>query len=156
MDDIAEMEVARMLNAFPMGNANPDLTMQTYELATQDILPQAVIEAAQRFTMGDVSGQSKTFAPSVAEFVAEARLRQEYIDLKAKPRIPVYRHHTGAPFYVRQEKTRTKYRECPILAENLNLDEYRRRAKEFPDGHAWIAAVATVFGPPAMEIATKA
>lgn len=156
MDDIAELEVARMLNAFPMGNSNPDLTMDTYELATQGLSPQAVIEAAQRFIMGDVQGQSKTFAPSIAEFVAEARQRQEYIDIKAKPRIPVYRHHTGSPFYVRQEKTRTKYSECEILAENVGLDEYRRRVKEFPEGHAWIGALATVYGPPAMEIVKRA
>lgn len=125
-------------------------------MALQGLCPTAVIEAARRFTMGDVQGQSKTFAPSIAEFVTEARQRQEYINIKAKPRIPVYRHHTGSPFYVRQEKTRTKYSECPILAENVGLDEYRRRVREFPEGHAWIAALATVFGPPAMEIATKA
>jgi hypothetical protein len=105
--------------------------------------------------MGDVQGQSKTFAPSIAEFVAEARSRQEYIDLKAKPRLPVYRTHTGAPFHIRQEKMRTKYQDCEKLAENIGLDEYRRRVSEFPDGHAFIAGVGTVYGPPAMEIARR-
>lgn len=131
--------------------------MGTYEAILADMSSQAVIEAAQRFTMGDVQGQSKTFAPSIAEFVTEARQRQEYIDLKAKPRLSPPRYYTGSPFHVRQEKTRTKYRECEILAENIGLDEYRRRctAKEFPAGHAWIAGLATVYGPPAMEIAVR-
>lgn len=135
------------------------MTKATYKLVLQGLSSQAVIEAAQRFVMGDVQGQSKTFAPSIAEFVAEARQRQEYIDIKALPRLPPpsFYHHTGSPFYVRQEKIRTKYRECAILAENIGLDEYRKRcmANEFAEGHAWIAAVATVFGPPAMEIATR-
>lgn len=128
----------------------------TYEQALTGVGEAAVDEACRRFISGDVEGQSKTFAPSIAEFVTEARKRQEIIDLKAKPRIPVYRHHTGSPFYIRQEKMRTKYQDCAKLAENIGLDEYRRRAREFPEGHAWIAGLATVFGPPAMEIATKA
>jgi len=156
MDDATLTEVTRMLNAFPMSNTNPDLTLDTYELATQDLSSTAVIEAAQRFIMGNVAGASKTFAPSIAEFVTEARQRQEYIDLKAKPRIPVYRTHTGTPFYIRQEKMRTKYQDCEKLAENIGLDEYRRRVNEFPDGHAFIVGVGTVYGPPAMEIARRA
>lgn len=98
------------------------------------------------------------FAPAAPRFAQEARKRQEYIDIKAKPRLPApsFYHHTGSPFHVRQEKIRTNYRECAVLAESIGLDEYRRRAKEFPDGHAWIAATATVYGPPAMEIARRA
>lgn len=39
----------------------------------KDLEPEAVIEAAARFTKGEVTGQNRTFAPSVAEFTAEAR-----------------------------------------------------------------------------------
>ena len=94
------MAIVTLLNAFPASNSNPDLTMGTYEAVLQGISPQAVTEAAQRFTMGDVQGQSKTFAPSIAEFVAEARQRQEYIDLKARPPLPAPRYFPGplAPF----------------------------------------------------------
>lgn len=156
MEQKAYLAVVGMLNSFPQGTGNPDLTMGTYEAVLSTMSSQAVIEAAQRFVMGDVEGQSKTFAPSIAEFVTEARKRQEYIDLKNKPRIPVYRHHTGAPFYIRQEKVRTKYQDCAILAENIGLAEYQARIREFPPGHALVCAVATVFGPPALEIAKKA
>lgn len=98
------------------------------------------------------------FAPAAPRFAQEARRRQEYIDIKSresKPALTFY-HHTGAPFHVRQQKLRTKYQDCTPLAENINLDEYRRRVKEFPEGHAWIGSLGTVFGPPAMEIAKRA
>lgn len=131
--------------------------MGTYEAVLAGMSSQAVIEAAQRFTMGDVSGQSKTFAPSIAEFVAEARQRQEYIDLKAKPRLPApnYYQHTGSPFHIRQQKIRTKYQDCPIIQENVSYDEARAMSKagKIPVGGAWVAAVATVYGPPAEKIA---
>lgn len=129
--------------------------MGTYEAVLQGLSPQAVTEAAQRFTMGDVQGQSKTFAPSIAEFVTEARKRQEFIDIKAKPRLTSNYKHTGTPFHVRQEKTRTKYRDCAILAENIGQAEYQTRVKEFPPGHALVCSVATVYGPPALEIASR-
>lgn len=156
MDQRAYLAVVGMLNAFPTSNSNPDLTMGTYEAVLQGLSPQAVIEAAQRFTMGDVTGQSKTFAPSIAEFVAEARQRQEYIDIKNKPRLPAPSHfHTGAPFHVRQERVRARYRECPILFESISYDEWRRLSvtKAVPVGSVWVAAVATVYGPPAAQIA---
>jgi hypothetical protein len=150
-------EITRMLNAFPTSKADPDLTLDTFEMATSGLSSQAVIEAAQRFTMGDVQGQSTTFAPSVAEFVEEARQRQEYMDLKARPRLPAPSAYTGTPWHVRQEKARTKYRECPIIKENVSYDEFRKMsaAREIPVGGAWVAALATVFGPPAEQIAIK-
>ena len=158
MDQRAYLEMTRMLENFPLTNGNPDLIMSGYELAINGLSAQAIIEAAQRFIGGLVEGQSLDFSPTAPRFAQEARRRQEYIDIKAKPGLqaPNFYHHTGSPFHIRQQKTRTKYQECEILAENVGLDEYRRRVKEFPEGHAWIAALATVFGPPAMEIALKA
>lgn len=156
MNQQARDAITWMLNEFPTTNQDYQVRLLTLDKLLAEMSDTAIIEAAERFAGGEVEGQSTTFPPTGPDIVAEVRRRQEYIDLKAKPRIPVYRHHTGAPFYVRQEKTRTKYSECQILAENLNLDEYRRRVKEFPEGHAWIAALATVFGPPAMEIARRA
>lgn len=156
MDQQAFKEMTRMLDSFPQTSGNPDLTVSAYELAVAGLSSQAVTEAAQRFISGLVEGQSMDFAPAAPRFATEARQRQEYIDLKNKPRLQHFYHHTGSPFHVRQEKTRTKYRECEILAESIGLDEYRRRVKEFPEGHAFIAALGTVFGPPAMEIAKRA
>lgn len=131
--------------------------MGTYEQVLQGLSPQAVTEAAQRFTMGEVQGQSKTFAPSIAEFVQEAKRRQEYIDIKAKPRLPAPTAYTGTPWHVRQEKARTKYRDCPVIKENVSYDEWRglSQRREVPVGSAWVASLATVYGPPAAEIAMR-
>jgi len=153
MDDTALKEVARMLNAYPMSNTNPDLTLETFEMATQGLSSQAVIEAAQRFVMGDVQGQSKTFAPTVAEFIQEARSRQEYIDIKAKPRLPAPRYFPGplAPFQVRQQKRLSENSHLPVLFENVNSDQWRKMsmAREIPAGSKWVASLGIVYGPPA-------
>lgn len=47
--------------------------MLTYEEDTTGIPDQAIIDAAGRFRRGVVEGHNKTFAPSIAEFCAEAR-----------------------------------------------------------------------------------
>lgn len=125
--------------------------MGTYEQVLQGLSPQSVIEAAQRFTMGDVQGQSKTFAPSIAEFVSEARLRQEYIDIKAKPRLPPPRYFPGplAPFQVRQQKRLSENSHLPVLFEGINSDQWRKMslAREIPAGSKWVASTGIVYGP---------
>ncbi|TRD03813.1 hypothetical protein FJV76_14350 [Mesorhizobium sp. WSM4303] len=124
--------------------------MGTYEAVLANMSSQAVIEAAQRFIMGDVSEQSKTFAPSIAEFVAEARRRQEFIDLKAKPRLPAPRYFPGplAPFQVRQQKRLAENAHLPILFENISYDQFRKMsaAKEIPVGATW-CSLGIVYGP---------
>lgn len=77
-----------MLNSFPQTAGNADLTMQTYEAVLADVTPQAVIEAAQRFTTGAVHGQNRTFAPSVAEFVHEARRIASVLPHRGKKALP--------------------------------------------------------------------
>lgn len=123
-------------------------------MATSGLSSQAVIEAAQRFTMGEVQGQSKTFAPSVAEFVTEARQRQEYIDLKAKPRLPAPRYSPGdlAPFQVRQEKRKAEYADRPVIEANVPLDRFiaLSKAKQLPTGAIWCACLG-ILGPAPKE-----
>jgi len=62
--------------------------MQTYEAVLADVAPQAVIEAAHRFTTGAVEGQNRTFAPSVAEFVHEARRIAGVLPHRGKKALP--------------------------------------------------------------------
>lgn len=100
--------------------------------------------------MGDVEGQSKTFAPSIAEFVTEARQRQEYIKLKAAPRLPAPRYFPGplAPFQVRQQKRLSENAHLPVLFENITYDKWRAMsaAKEIPVGATW-CSLGIVYGP---------
>ncbi|RUW04033.1 hypothetical protein [Mesorhizobium sp. M1A.F.Ca.IN.020.04.1.1] len=131
--------------------------MATYEKLLAGLSSQAVIEAAQRFASGEVQGQNMSFAPAVPEFIAEAKRRQELIDIKARPRLAAPSGYTGTPWHIRQEKYRTKFRDCPIIKENVSYDEFRKMsaAREIPAGSAWVAAVATIYGPPAGEIAER-
>lgn len=125
--------------------------MSGYELAVAGLSSQAITEAAQRFIGGVVEGQSMDFAPAAPRFAQEARNRQGYIDLKAKPRLPAptFYHHTGSPFHIRQERTRAKYAHLPVLHDNISFDQWRKlsSAREVPVGAIWVAALATVYGP---------
>lgn len=125
--------------------------MSTYEAALRGVSSRAVLEAAQRFTLGEVEGQSRTFAPSVAEFVQEARKRQEYLDLRNRPRLPapVYRRGKLAPFEVLAEKARAANAHLPILHADVSYDTFLalHRAGKLPVGAKWVAALSTIFGP---------
>jgi len=114
---------------------------------------KAVDEACRRFISGDVQGQSKTFAPSIAEFVTEARSRQELIDLKAKPQLPAPRYFPGplAPFQVRQQKRLNENAHLPVLFEGINSDQWRKLSMErkVPVGAKFVASLGIVYGPPA-------
>jgi hypothetical protein len=157
MNNTAMLEIARMQNSFAQTAANPDLTRDTYKLALEGLSSQAVIEAAHRFITGDVPDQSKTFAPSIAEFVTEARKRQEIIDTIARPRIAARGYvSTGhlRPFDILRQKALTKFQDCPILHENISHAEFMALSKtgKIPVGAVWSAACNNVYGPPAEQI----
>jgi len=142
--------ITALLNAFPQSGANVKALLLTYEQALTGVGDAAVDEACRRFISGDVEGQSKTFAPSIAEFVTEARRRQEYIDLKARPRLPAPRYFPGplAPFQVRQQKRLAENAHLPVLHENIAYDQFRKMsaAKEIPVGAKWTSA-GIIYGP---------
>ncbi|RUU79998.1 hypothetical protein [Mesorhizobium sp. M7A.F.Ca.MR.362.00.0.0] len=130
--------------------------MGTYEAVLQGLSPQAVTEAAQRFTMGDVQAQSKTFAPAIAEFVTEARKRQDIIDtLARKPKQLVhYRNDHLRPFEILRQKALTKFQDCPVLHEKIGHPEFMAMSKmgQIPAGGGWCAETGTVYGPPFEQI----
>lgn len=151
MDQKAFLAITAMLNGFPQGNANPDLTMATFEAALRDVTSQAVIEAAQRFTCGDVTGQSRTFAPSIAEFVQEARRIADLIPYRDRPRLPPPSHRPGplAPFQVTQQRLRAENEHLPVLFEDVSYDRWRKLSadRQVPVGAKWVAALGIVYGP---------
>lgn len=73
MDQKAFLALTAMLNSFPQGSGNPDLTIRTFEAVLGDVSSQAIIDAAQKYTGGSVADQNTRFAPTVAEFATEAR-----------------------------------------------------------------------------------
>lgn len=127
------------------------MLLRTYRAVLADSTSQSIIDAAQRFTTGKVQGQSKTFAPSVAEFVAEVERRQEIIDIQAKPRLPAPRYFPGplAPFQVRQQKRLAENANRKVLFEGINFDQWKKLSanREVPTGAIWIASLGVVYGP---------
>ena len=97
MDQKAFLAITAMLNSFPQQAATDSETLlKTYSAVLRDISSQAVTETAQRFICGEVSSQSRTFAPSVAEFVQEARRWAGLIPYRDRQSLPAprdYRPH---------------------------------------------------------------
>ena len=151
MDQQAFTELVRMLEGLPRRSGNPDLTVSAYELSVAGLSSQAVTEACQRFIDGVVEGQSLDFAPAPPRFAQEARKRQEYIDLKTRPRLPAPSYTPGplAPFQVRQQKRLSENSHLPVLFENINSDQWRKMslAREIPAGSKWVASLGIVYGP---------
>ena len=146
--------ITALLNAFPQSGHAKALLL-TYEQALTGVGDAAVEETCRRFIAGDVQGQSKTFAPSVAEFVTEARKRQEIIDTLARPRLSAPTYIRGqAPFEILRQKALTKFQDCPILHENISHAEFMALSKtgKIPVGAVWSAATCHVYGGNAEEI----
>jgi hypothetical protein len=150
MDDMAEMEITRMLSMFPQ-TTDPDLTMETFDLATKGLSAAAIIETAQRFVLGAVEGQSVDFAPSVARFAQEARKRHEHLKPSVPKSLPAPRYFPGplAPFQVRQQKRLAENAHLPVLFEKINSDQWRKMslAREIPVGAKFVASLGIVYGP---------
>jgi len=157
MDQQASLAVSVMLNSFRPTSADPDVLLRTFGAVLDGLPPAVIIETAKRYSANEVDGQSDQFAPTPAEFVKEVRRRAALKRDIETPRLPKPSAYTGTPWHVRQEKTRTKYRDCPIIKENVSFEEFRRMsaAQEIAPGSAWVAAVATIYGPPAGEIAER-
>lgn len=145
-----------MLNSFPQGSSDPDALIATFERETARYSDAAISEAARRFTRGDVPGVSKTFSPSVAEFVDEVRKCHSPSErfgitpsahAQSFPALPP--PHKRPPFMRLAEKARAEHAHLPVLFEDINFDQWRRlsAAREVPVGAVWVACLGTVFGP---------
>ena len=150
MEQKTYLAMTAMLNAFPQGSSNPDLTMRTFEAALTDCSDAAIVKAASRFTKGDVPQQSMKFAPTVPEFVQEVRKCQEFIELASRPRLPPPRYTPGklAPFEVARQKALTANAHRPVLFEDVSMEMWKRLSaeKQIPVGASWVACLGIVYG----------
>lgn len=106
MNQKAYQEMTKMLNGFPQ-QATADLRglLLTYDEDLVGVSEQAICEAAVRFRRGLVEGQSKTFAPSIAEFCVEARKIADILPFRDRRSIPPPRNE---PFRHDDKKTRIR------------------------------------------------
>jgi hypothetical protein len=145
--------ITRMLNAFPPTSDNYDLLLDTYEQQLAEVSTEAAERAVRRFLAGDVEGQSKRFAPTIAEFMTEARDCEHYLGIlnRAPPSIalPKWRGDGQAPFEKLIDKTKASHAHLPVLHEDINFDQWRKlsASRAIPVGAVWVACLGTVYGP---------
>jgi len=153
MDQKAYLSIATLMNAFPQGTQNVDLTMKTFETICADFPSQVVIDVAQRFSAGMVEGQSKRFAPSVAEFVSEVRrVNDMRIAISKKKSLSAPGQRFGpCPWEINVGKARTRFAGWTCLATGLSHLEWLGNRREFPVGSEYIATLNAVMMPPEDE-----
>jgi hypothetical protein len=154
MDKKTAADIMAMWNVFPQSNAK-DLkaALSTYrqQLETDGISDRAAQEACKNFQAGTVEGQGFTFAPSMPEFMREARRIQDVLPLRDINRIaaPIepYRSTGPAPFQIKQQQALDRFRGRDILHKNVSFDEFKHMSKagELPVGATWSAALGTVY-----------
>lgn len=151
MNSKAEEAILSMLNCFPQTGQNYDALLETLARLCVGLTDQAIIEAAERFAAGDVVGQSKRFAPSGPEYVEEARRRQEFIELRARPRLPppAYRPGPLAPFELAQQRAWAANSGRDVIAQDVSMEQFQKmsRERQIPAGASWVASIGVVFGP---------
>lgn len=153
MNQQAEQSIIEMMNCFPQTSQDYRVLLQTLHKLCAGLTDQAIIEAAERFAAGDVQDQSPKFAPAAPEFVAEARRRQEFIDMRSRPRLSsppvVYRSGPLAPFETKRQRALTENADRQVIKEDASYDEFKRMSKagELPAGSSWVACLAIIFGP---------
>jgi hypothetical protein len=130
------------------------LLLDTYEQQLAVVSTEAVERAVRRFLAGDVEGQSKRFAPTMAEFMSEARDGEEYLAILNRPPAAIALPYRGdpdnlAPFEKRIAKSKASHAHLPILHEDISFDQWRKlsASRAIPVGAVWVACLGTVYGP---------
>lgn len=116
---------------------------------------EAVERAVRRFLDGDVEGQSKRFAPTIPQFMEEAKDCEEYLGiLRRQPSpaltsLPKWRGDGKAPFERHIAKAKAEHAHLPVLFEDVSYDKWRKlsAARDVPAGAVWVACLGTVYGP---------
>lgn len=150
MNQQSYQAITTMLNAFPQSAADIRGLLLTYDQALSGVSDQAIKATALRFIAGEISGQSKTFAPSIAEFTQEAKRIADLQSYQSRPKLTApYRPRSHlAPYEIKAEQLRQKYADREILHTDVSYDQWRAMRDKLPFGHTWIGALGgTIFGP---------
>lgn len=150
-------EITRMLNGFPQTTENYRLLLDSYMQLLTDLSNEAVVRAVRRFLAGDVPDQHMTFAPSVPEFVREAKNCEQYLLALSSPKRPALEYARGelAPFQRRLNKCRAENAHLPVLHENVTYEQFKTfsASKQIPIGAKWVASLGVIFGPEKLSLA---
>lgn len=145
LDQSSLQALIAMNNAFTLGGEDATLRMHTLDqfLYRENISREAICEAAQRFCSGEVKGQSTRKAPTVPEFVQEAkRIHREVLPYRNRQALPApeYEPVKGqSPHEVFHGKLAVDYQNYELVDTKVSLDEwnYRNYCKKYPVGTRW-------------------
>lgn len=147
MNQNSYQALTMMLNAFPQSAADLRGLLLTYDQALTGVSDQATCEAAQRFVTGDVKDQSRTFAPSVAEFVQEARRIAELIPYRDRVGLPAPANYR--PHRFDDEKTRIRMGfKMKVLSAGIAMSTVDRVAEANKRGLDDMMALGQEWGVP--------
>jgi hypothetical protein len=151
MDQKAFLAITAMLNSFPQQAATDSETLlRTYSAVLRDVSSQAITETAQRFISGDAPDQSRTFAPSVAEFVQEARRWASLIPYRDRPALPAPVRSQPHRFDDEQTRIRMGFK-MNVLSAAIGLKAVDRVAEANRRGLEDMIALGQEFGVPVPE-----
>lgn len=139
-----------MLNSFPQRAANTELLLRTYDDAMRTYPDNVVIDAAHRFTVGEIDGQSKTFAPSVAEFATAVRGISE---LRRAQQIDRGVEIQNEPIMAKRARIEREFANRKVVCEVDNHRDFTdmvRRGK-VPFGCEYVAILGKAFAPKATK-----
>lgn len=139
MDQKTVLAMAAMLNSFPQGSNDLDLTLRTFQSILGNLSSQAITETAQRFAAGEVQGQSLKFAPSVAEFTQEARRIESLLPYRNQPQI-TFRRDSYEPL-PEDEDARMRLK-MPLWSEAMKRGQIERLATALASGLDHVVALA--------------
>lgn len=134
-----------MLTSFPQTAPDVDAFLKVMLAVVDDVSDDAVRTTAIRYAKGIVPKQSKTFAPTPAEFASECREHDKLEALKNRPRIEPPKRAASLNIVQKQQALRNKWSHLKILAEDINHDRYLKLRKTLPNPHFWSAALGTIY-----------
>jgi hypothetical protein len=147
MSEAKLKSITALLTSFPQSGTDREGFLKIMLAVLDDVSDESVRETAKRYAKGMVPRQSKTFAPTPAEFSSECRDWDKLQALKNRPRIapPVTVRRGG--YFERLKVKRDMYSGFPILFEGISYDAYRQMLarKMLPDPHFFVAHIGAIY-----------
>lgn len=136
-----------MLSSFPATAGDPDVLLRVYFEDTKHVPEEIVAATAIRYRQGRVQGQSRKFAPTPAEFIAEAEETWKLEKIRNRPRLAPPAHVQRGSYFERQQAVRDRYGAFPVLADGLTTETYQKMLKRqaFTHPHFFVASLGTVY-----------
>lgn len=146
--------ILRLFRSFPANGKVDRDTIQDYCETAAKFQTSVAIDVVSRFCDGDVEGQSRTFVPSIPDFVHEARRLAEIRQYRALPPVPrPTRYHAQTvaelPCIIRHKQRVEQLSHRDVLYKDANLDRYvsLSRARGLPEGATWYWGTQCIYGP---------